>query len=803
MYLYPSRSILPSSKILLVIVFLLLFVPLSLSLQPQQLSVAPNTLPNQLIPQAIIQPAPNSQIADQNPILRFDQASQQFLGQHNANQWQIALGQEGLQIQSNDAQWSWNLQLQSYGRAGAMLGVSSPEITSHGQSVVYQWDSNLREAIHTKSAGIKQDFLLQAAPVGSGPLVLQLAVNSVLQGQLANGAISFSDQSGQARLSYSGLVVYDALGTTIPAHFAFASNQIQLIIDDQAARYPLLIDPLVEEGYLQPIANPNIPLAEFGHAVAIDGQTLVVGTWVHGGNRAYVFEREGDTWSEKAILKSVIEEDFDRFGTAVAISGDTIAIGAPCDGKYDASSTNDPNSCYGAVYIFTRTGSTWSQQAYLKASNRESHDFFGSSIALDGDTLVVGTELEDGDGSDPNDNSKPWSGAAYVFTRTGTSWSQQAYLKASSPEAEDFFGKQVRISGDTIAISAWETISSRSSQPYNTDPTVGTVYIFQRNGTSWTQQAALKVPNKAIRTWFGLSIALDNNTLAVGGYEQTTNSIYFDGIDSVYIFERNGNTWSQQAQLKASNNTPGDFFGDSVAISGDRVVVGAPLRPSDNTNLDEYYRLAFGAVYTFTRVDTTWSEEYYFKGSNTRFADKFGNVVDIDGDQIIVGVPGRDGQEGDPEDIYTPDVGAVYAFTITPNIDLSGNGNTIGNNSAIPSLSNGSALPDIQMGNTISQIFSIRNSTNAYVELAGPSFVRITGEHASDFKVTRQPSGRIAPGQSTSFTVEFTPRALGLRKATIQVRTTNPNEPAFTFNIQGGSVSHELNSFVYLPMVQK
>lgn len=807
MYLYPSRSPMASSKILLIIVVLLLFLPLSLSLQPQLVSVTPQLVPNRIVPQAILQPATTNQIADRSASLRFDPTSQQFVGQHAANQWQIALGQEGLQIQPNDAQWSWNLQLQSYGRAGAMLGVQTPQISSLDQSVVYQWDSNLRELVHTKSAGVKQDFLLKTAPAGSGPLVLNLAVTSALQGQLANGAISFSDASGQQLLSYGGLVVFDALGNTIPARFAFASNQIQLIIEDQAARYPLLIDPLVEQGYLKssivPKETTETSTEHFGADLAMDGDTLVIGTRNLFGV-AYVFERESNTWTEKAILKGQNKDDNDRFGSVVAISGDTIAIGSPCDGNNGSDSSNDPLTCYGAVYIFTRSGATWSQQAYLKSTNIDKTDFFGSSIALDGDTLVVGTIWEDGDGSNPNNNSKESAGAAYVFTRTGTTWSQQAYLKSPTPKANDFFGAKVSISGDTIAVSAYETATPRSNYDDNrSDTTIGTVYLFKRTGNTWSQQASLKIPNKTVLTWFGHSIALENDTLVVGGYDKTDNTPNTDGNSSVFIFIRNGNTWSQQAQLKASNSHRGDGFGNSIAISGNRIVIGAPYRLSDETNRPDSERSVFGAAYIFTRTGTTWSEKHYFRGSNTGWGDLFGDNVAIDGDYIIVGAPQEDGNGLDPYNNSVFNAGAAYAFFLSPTIALSGKNNYIASSSPLPTLSNGSALPDIQMGGSISQTFRIHNNGEGDLELAGSSFVLITGEHASDFKVVKQPTGRIAPGQSASFIVEFKPSAVGMRKAVVQIQSNDANLPAFSFNIQGASLAHELNSFVHLPIVQK
>ena len=215
----------------------------------------------------------------------------------------------------------------------------------------------------------------------------------------------------------------------------------------------------------------------------------------------------------------------------------------------------------GAVYVFTRDGAgSWSQQAYIKSSNADASDGFGSSVALSGDTLAVGTGYEDSNTTGVNgnqlNNSASTSGAVYVFTRDDTGlWSQQAYIKASNTDALDFFGDHIALSGDILAVGAsnpgfWGEDSNATGvngdDTNNFASSSGAVYVFTRDGTgSWSQQAYIKASNTDAEDWFGGSVALSGGTLAVGaGYEdsnatgvngnQADNSAYAAG--AVYVF---------------------------------------------------------------------------------------------------------------------------------------------------------------------------------------------------------------------------------------------------------------------------
>jgi hypothetical protein len=436
----------------------------------------------------------------------------------------------------------------------------------------------------------------------------------------------------------------------------------------------------------------------------------------------------------------------DAFGRGLTISADgkTLAVGAPwersaatgIDGDQDDNSTE----AAGAVYVFVRDDQDmWSQQAYVKASNTDWLDHFGVSVALssDGDTLAVGALGERsnalGIDGDQANNLASWAGAAYVFVRDGQNeWSQQAYVKASNTETNDAFGSKVALSndGDTLAVSAPSEASSATGidgpQAINGAPGSGAVYVFVRAGqNAWSQQTYVKASNTDPGDSFGSSLALsgDGNTLAVGArYEASSsqgingnqNDDFGYGSGAVYIFERAAqSTWSQQAYIKASNAYPDDFFGSSVALSGDgnTLVVGAPEEDSGAIGINgdggNKFAERSGAAYVFMRnALDKWSQQAYVKASNTETDDHFGTSVALssDGNILAVGAHGEDGSAmglgGVEPDETIFECGAVYvyvrdgentwsqqAYANAPNPDwgdyfgigvaLSGDGNTL------------------------------------------------------------------------------------------------------------------------------
>lgn len=400
---------------------------------------------------------------------------------------------------------------------------------------------------------------------------------------------------------------------------------------------------------------------EFGKSVSISGDTIVVGAVGEDSNQttitngstasannsasnsgaAYVYQRNGTTWTQQAYLKAPNAGDNDEFGDSVSISGDTIVVGALGEDSNQTTITNGTtgsadNSATdaGGVYVFQRTGGNWIQQAYLKAPNSNAFDRFGSSVEISGDTIVVGSPDEDSslttiiNGATADaDNSAVDSGGAYVFQRTGTTWSQQAYLKTPNAESNDKFGSSVSISKDTIVVGApfedsnQTTISNGSTASVNNSfLNSGAAYVFHRTGATWVQQAYLKAENTNQGDDFGRSVSIfgdtivvaarledsNQNTITNGTTASADNSISSSG--AVYVFQRTGTNWEQQAYLKAPNADPGDQFGFATAISGNTIAVGAYIEGSNQNTITNGSTASSdnsasnaGAAYVFVR----------------------------------------------------------------------------------------------------------------------------------------------------------------------------------------------------------
>jgi hypothetical protein len=461
---------------------------------------------------------------------------------------------------------------------------------------------------------------------------------------------------------------------------------------------------LVQQGYLK-ASNTNTN-DQFGYFIAFSGDTLVVGAPQEGSNATgvngdqannsapnsgavYVFTRTGGVWAQQAYLKASNTNAGDQFGVSVAISGDTLAVGAMFEDSnatgVNGNQADNSASSSGAVYVFTRIAGVWSQQAYLKASNTDAGDNFGVTVALKDDTLAVAAYSEASNATGVNgneaDNSEPGSGAVYVFTRTAGVWSQQAYVKPSN--SGGLFGYGVALVGDTLAVGApFEASAATGVNGNQTDtsaPLAGAVYVFTRTAGTWSQQAYLKASNTDAGDRFGHDLQIDGETLAVGARfeasavggvnaNQSDNSAPNAG--AVYIFTRTGGAWSQQAYLKASNAGANKNFSGSITIEGDMLAVGSRLEDSDATGIDGNQANSnapdSGAVYLFKRSAGVWTQTHYVKASNANAGDEFGDSIALSGGSLVVAgwfeASNATGVNGNQTDNNAPMSGAVYIF---------------------------------------------------------------------------------------------------------------------------------------------
>ena len=313
------------------------------------------------------------------------------------------------------------------------------------------------------------------------------------------------------------------------------------------------------------------------------------------------------SFSQAAKLISNDGSSSDQFGWCIGISGDRAVLSSP--------GSDYVGGDHGAAYIFRKENGIWVQEAKLLASDGAAGDNFATEVAIDGDTVVVSAWRDDiGANTD--------QGSAYIFTRSGITWTQQAKITATDGASDDNFGLTADISGETVLIGAYHAdISGRVDQ--------GAAYVFVRNGTTWTQQAKLIANDGITDATLGTGVALEGNSAVVGAHTDSFNSINYRG--SAYVFVRSGTTWTQQAKLIASDGESIDTFGRRVAINGDTVLVGAS-HDDVNGNMDQ------GSAYVFARNGTTWTQQAKLVAGDGTTNDQFSfSDLVIKGDTIFVG----------------------------------------------------------------------------------------------------------------------------------------------------------------------
>ena len=361
---------------------------------------------------------------------------------------------------------------------------------------------------------------------------------------------------------------------------------------------------------------------EFSQAVALSGETALIGanrdddSGTNAG-AAYVFVRSGGVWSQQQkLVPPVVPADWDFFGSTLDVAGDTALIGAWQD--------DDSGGNAGAAYVFVRSGGVWSQQQKLVPPAASGGDQFGGAVALSGETALIGASRDDDSGPD--------AGAAYVFVRSGTTWSQQQKLASPAGSDGDLFSLKVALAGDTALVGAI----------YDDDNGLdaGAAYVWVRSGLTWNQQ------DKLLRTtsdFFSATVALDGETALIGAYQEDSQGA---NAGAAYVFVQSGTVWSLQARLVSSDIAVDDFFGWSVALSGDTALVGA-YKDDDNGSES-------GSAYVFTRSGTTWTQHQKLITSDGAGGDRFAWALALEGNTALIGA--QDDDQGSSS-------GSVYVFT--------------------------------------------------------------------------------------------------------------------------------------------
>lgn len=631
---------------------------------------------------------------------------------------------------------SFIVQLDGIGRPGGFRAAEPGEIraSADGLDIVRPGST---EWYRMDGAGIEQGMRLDSRPAGNGTLLVNFTLAGTLHPSLAGQTLIFFDAAGPV-MHYGGLAAHDATGRELPASLALSQDTLTWQIDDRDAVYPITIDPWIakQEDTLTPsdAAGGN----SFGYSLALsdDGNTAVIGAVNanFGTGRAYIFTKSGSTWSETVILDSPDPSNEFSFGLSVAISA---------DGSTAVIGTNDYTT--GRAYVFTNSLGTWSQTASLSAVDGENVEQFGNSVAISGagDTAIVGANWATAD-------SKSRAGKAYVFTDSGGTWSQTAILKAQDAAASANFGNSVAISedGGTGVIGAYVFNSS-----------AGQAYVFTNSGGTWSQAAILNASDVAADASFGNSVAIseDGGTALIGAYQAHVGSISDAG--QAYVFANSGGTWSQTAVLKANDASTSANFGNSVAISDDggTALIGAYWAPVNSIG-------SAGKAYIFKRNSGTWSWAVSMNAADIATDADFGSSVAIsdDGAAAVIGAKGFGSSAGKAYDFNisssTPQVYGIspssWPNTTTKKVTVTGNG------------FNTTVAPVVNLTRTGHNNITI--NVNSW-DLVSPSVFYVTipsNKEAGVWNVTViNPDGEEGTNASVTFTITAPPRLTAISPA--------------------------------------
>ena len=382
-------------------------------------------------------------------------------------------------------------------------------------------------------------------------------------------------------------------------------------------------------------SGDSVSRDNLGHSVSISGEYAIVGApgQIGDSGTAQIFFLSERGWARQAKLTASDPAPSDKFGSSVSMRGNYAIVGAPGD------STLGPDA--GAAYVYFRKQTGWVLQSKLIPSDGEAEDLFGFSVAMDGDTVIIGSHRSNVPGAD--------AGSAYIFVRRGSDWIQQARLIADDANEFEWFGYAVAISGDTAIVGAIRSNTTGKDS--------GAAYIFVRNSDLWLQQAKLVGDNTESRDNFGFSVAVSGDIVVIGSPNNTSTG-------SAYIFEREGAEWVQRRNRVRLRMFPYDprgkgliqsaasGFGHSVAITGKKIIIG-----SQSTRIGTE---AVGTAYIFVPDEGTfWKQSEQLVASNGKRDDKFGAAVDIGEDNLIVGAPSHS--------VGGPDSGVSYIFALHEN----------------------------------------------------------------------------------------------------------------------------------------
>ncbi|MBW2254844.1 MAG: hypothetical protein JRI25_09655 [Deltaproteobacteria bacterium] len=545
--------------------------------------------------------------ADASPEYNLWTREGRLRGENPAEGLQLELDRERVRVETVRGE-ALELTFTGIGRAGQVRTPPEAKLEAAGNRVTYDRGDALEEWYLNGPLGLEQGFVVAEPPPGErGAFVIEVTVAGLEPRLTSNGTeVLLQDGAGATQLRYRDLFASDARGEMLPAHLGVTDATIMLHIGDTDATYPVFVDPLVFDEVDTLTATGGTAGDCFGYSVSIDGDYAIVGAKCDNGDlgSAYVFERSSGIWTQEAHLQASDKADDDYFGASVDISGDYAIVGA-----FGNDNTSGTGSGYGSAYVFVRSGDDWNEQARLLPDPGHDSEQFGCSVGISGDYAIVGAYGHNTDGIyrgaayvfkrnitawDPHDTliatgglawdyfghsvdisgdyvivGAPWfhhdhdNGAAFVFERSGTTWVE--HKLPASPANDDEFGRSVSISGNYAIVGAHQDDQKGSN--------AGAAYVFERTATDWIALAPkLTAYDGSAGDRFGSSVSISGELAIVGAYADETQR----GVAYPFEYDPTGVGWTARLKLLASDGADNHQFGFSVAISGDDAIVGAP-----------------------------------------------------------------------------------------------------------------------------------------------------------------------------------------------------------------------------------
>jgi hypothetical protein len=598
--------------------------------------------------------------------------------------------------------------------ADATVGGSVTYIPNNGYWGVDSFSYQICDSHSTPLCSSATTVSLSVLFVNNAPTDLSLSSSSIAENSGANavvGALSATDPDTGSSFTYT---LVAGAGDTDNGSFNINAGNLRLGVDadfESKNSYAVRLRAtdagglFVDKTFVVTVTNVN----ETPTDIALSSSSIAENS---GANAVVGALSATDPDTGSSFIYTLVAGAGDTDNGSFNINAGNLRLGVDADFESKNSyavrlRATDAGGLFfdKALVVSVTDVGDWYPEAYIKAANAEAGDRFGGSVSLSGDTIAVGADREDENSAvivngatAPNDNGAAESGAVYVYRRAGAAWAREAYIKAANAQAGDNFGISVSLSGDTLAVGGAQedensnVIVNGTTAPNNDGlDSSGAVYIYRRTVATWSPEAFIKAANVGAYDWFGYSVSLSGDTLAVGAFSEDENSSVIvngsappnaDGADSsgaVYVYRRTGGTWAQEAYVKAANPQASDLFGWSVSLDGDTLAVGSRGEDEESTAIVNGSTAPnangaddSGAIYVYRRTGVTWAREAYIKAANAQAGDEFGFPFSVSGDTLAVGARQEDENSAvivngttAPNANGANDSGAVYVYRRT------------------------------------------------------------------------------------------------------------------------------------------